>query len=136
MVVTDGDHFAELIKAEQLGIVVPAKNVAALTDALEKVLFDPKFAAKARKNVAKAQKRYTWEVVLAPLVEFVASPRHAADYVPPRFGKGGKGKAPKPKKHRKRAGIRHDVRQSLYHLRNGGPLVVLGKVRNRLRLGS
>ena len=132
MVVTEGDHFADLVKAEGLGITVPARDVPALADALEKVLFDDKFAAKARKNIARVRKAYAWDVVLEPLVTFVADPHHAADYV--RQGRPDKAEKKKSdkKKSRKRAGLRHDLRQTMFHLRNGGPSVVIGKVRNRL----
>lgn len=130
MVVTEGDHFADLVRAEHLGVVVPAKDVDALADALERVLFDADFAAQARANIAEVRKRYEWRVVLRPLVEFVSDPHHAADWVSTDSGRKKPQKAPK---RRKRAGLGHDVRQTVHYLRNGGPGVVLGKVANRLR---
>ena len=132
MVVTEGDHFADLVRAEGLGIVVPAQDVDALTDALEKILFDAKFAATAKANIARVRQWYTWDVVLAPLVDFVADPHHAADFRMPASSKA-KAKEKSAKKPRKRAGLRHDLRQSVYYLQNGGPGVVLGKVRTRFR---
>jgi glycosyltransferase involved in cell wall biosynthesis len=77
MVVTDGDHFADLIRAEGLGLVVDAEDVGQLADALERVLFDEEFAAEARENIARVRERYYWATALAPLVEFVAKPHHA-----------------------------------------------------------
>ncbi len=131
MVVTEGDHFADLVRAEGLGIVVAAQDVDALADALEKILFDTKFAAAAKTNIARVRQLYTWEVVLAPLVEFVADPHHAADFIVSTST--SKVKEKRAKKPRKRAGLRHDLAQSVYYLQNGGPRTVLGKVRNRFR---
>jgi GT2 family glycosyltransferase/glycosyltransferase involved in cell wall biosynthesis len=126
MVVTDGDHFADLIRTEGLGIVVPAQDVDALTDALETVLFDEAFAAQARANIARVREQYRWNVVLAPLVEFMANPHHAADWI-------GDGRPARPVgKSRRRAGIAHNLRQTWFHLRHGGIGVVAGKVRRRL----
>jgi glycosyltransferase involved in cell wall biosynthesis len=45
MVVTEGDSFAELVRDEGLGIVVPAEDVAALEAAIETVLYDVDAAA-------------------------------------------------------------------------------------------
>jgi glycosyltransferase involved in cell wall biosynthesis len=132
MVVTEGDHFADLVRSQGLGIAVPAQDVDALTDALEKILFDKKFAAAARANIARVRQWYTWDVVLAPLVDFVADPHHAADFRVAPSGKV-KGKEKPDKKPRKRAGFRHDIRRSVFYLQNGGPGVVLGKVRTRFR---
>ena len=130
MVVTDGDHFAELIRAEGLGIVVPAEDVAALADALEKVLFDAEFAATAKANIARVRELYRWDVVLAPLVEFMANPHHAADWT-------GDPRSSRPRtRGRRRSGVVHNVRQTLFHLRHGGLGVVWGKVRSRLGRGS
>lgn len=129
MVVTDGDHFAELVKDEKLGVVVPERDVEALTAALEKVLFDEEFAAEARANIARVQKRYTWDEVLRPLVEFVADPHHAADHaalaIPPA-------KAKRKRYHRNRTGLVHDIRQSFKYFRSGGAGLVIQKVRTRL----
>lgn len=60
MVVTAGDHFAELIAAERLGVVVEAENVEQLSDALETVLFDEAFIAEARANIRRVRERYYW----------------------------------------------------------------------------
>ncbi len=130
MVVTDGDHFADLIRAEGLGIVVPAEDVDALADALETVLFDEEFAASARANIARVRERFRWSVVLAPLVQFMSDPRHAADWT-------GDPRSSRPKtRSRRRSGLVHNVRQTLFHLRHGGVRVAVSKVRSRLGLGS
>jgi hypothetical protein len=77
------------------------------------------------------RQRYFWSVVLAPLVRFVADPRHAADLV--ARGLVGQG-APvrRTTTRRKKHGIRHDVGLFFHYLRNGGPAVVAKKIRSRL----
>jgi glycosyltransferase involved in cell wall biosynthesis len=129
MVVTDGDHFAELIRAENLGIVVEAGNAPALADALEKVLFDTEFAAEVKRNIARVRTRYYWSTVLAPLVDFVAHPHHAADNA--NLSAAYRERA--RKKRARRSGLRHDASLALFYLRSSGPRVVLGKVVRRLR---
>jgi GT2 family glycosyltransferase/glycosyltransferase involved in cell wall biosynthesis len=128
MVVTEGDVFAELVEREKLGEVVPAGDVDALANALDRVLFDEPFIAVARDNIRRVRERFYWEAVLQPLVEFVSNPSPAGDR---RYGQGA---APRqPRKRKKRSGIRHDVSRVLYYLRNGGTSVVMAKFRNRLR---
>ena len=129
MVVTDGDHFAELVRTEGLGVVVDAGDVEQLTAALEKVLFDDAFAAEARANIRRVSESFRWDNVLEPLVNFVAEPRHAAD----RAGAGSSSSAvDRPRKRAKRSGLRHDLGLAVFYLRNGGPQLVVGKIRRRL----
>ncbi|WP_091452167.1 glycosyltransferase [Actinokineospora iranica] len=79
IVTTDGDSFAELVRAEGLGVVVPAEDGDALAAALERVLYDEEFAQGCRERIAVARERFTWENVLAPLTAFCRAPRPAAD---------------------------------------------------------
>ena len=131
MVVTEGDHFAQLVEEEKLGVVVPSGDVDALVAALETVLFDEKFIRAAKRNLARVRQRYFWSVVLAPLVDFVSEPRHAADLV--ARGVVGQGTpARRTTQRRKKHGIRHDVGLFFHYLRNGGPGVVTKKIRSRL----
>jgi GT2 family glycosyltransferase/glycosyltransferase involved in cell wall biosynthesis len=127
MVVTEGDHFAEVVEQNALGVVVPAGDVEALAAALEKVLFDEEFADSVRENVARVREEYRWERVLEPLVEFVRDPRHAADRVTPVA------RRPRTTRRRRRAGLGHDIRQTFHYLRTEGPGVVFDKVKRRLR---
>lgn len=127
MVVTDGDSFAELVEREHLGVVVPPEDVAALTVALERVLYDPEFAAEARANVHRVAANFTWAKTFEPLVEFVRNPRHAADLTNRRSGSGPLGGAAgKP------YGLRHDLSMAWHHLRNSGWRVTLDKFGRRL----
>jgi GT2 family glycosyltransferase/glycosyltransferase involved in cell wall biosynthesis len=82
VVTTDGDSFAELVRAEGLGLVVPASDPEALASALERVLFDAVFAASCRARIEAVRERFTWPAVLAPLVEYCRDPRPAADRRP------------------------------------------------------
>ena len=128
MVVTEGDSFAELVEREQLGIVVPSENVAVLSAALERVLFDDEFAAAARENVRRVAADFTWAKTLEPLVEFVRHPHHAADTT------GGQNRpGPSVGPGRKPYGFRHDLSMAWHHLRNSGPRTAFSKLVGRLR---
>lgn len=80
IVSTEGDHFAELVSTEGLGIAVPAENVEELVAALEKILFDQGFITSCQHNLARVRTGYYWDVVLKPLIDFVDNPTHAADW--------------------------------------------------------
>lgn len=82
IVTTDGDSFADLVRRERLGVVVPSEDPAALADALEKVMYDEAFAAGCAERIAVVRERFTWENVLAPLTGFCRNPRPAADRLP------------------------------------------------------
>jgi glycosyltransferase involved in cell wall biosynthesis len=125
MVVTQGDSFADLVESEGLGIVVPAQDVAALTAALERILYDEEFLAEARANVARVREKFYWETVLAPLVEFVRDPRPARDRT------GGKRVGPTARS-RKPYGFVHNVRMTLHHARHQGLAPTIARLRSRL----
>lgn len=127
MVVTAGDHFAELVAKEELGVVVGARNVDDLSAALERILFDDKFIARVKRNIKRVRAQYFWDSALAPLIEFVSDAHHARDLLT-SLGSG----APKRLKPRRRSGLRHDAERLMYYLMNGGPRVALFKVRKRL----
>lgn len=79
MVVTRGDHFADLVAREGLGVAVPEEDVEALADAIERVVYDRATHDAAAENVRRVAHGYEWPIVLAPLVEFVKNPHRAAD---------------------------------------------------------
>jgi glycosyltransferase involved in cell wall biosynthesis len=72
MVVTDGDHFGDLVGSAGLGGAVPAGDVDAVAAALETYLFDAPAIARAKKALARERERYRWSQTLAPLVAHVA----------------------------------------------------------------
>lgn len=131
MVVTEGDGFADLIESESLGVVVPAGDVDSLARGIEKVLFDEKFIERTRKNIARVRERFQWSSTLAPLVDFVREPRHAADRADGSLARRGSGGLSATG--RKTHGLRHDLWMMSHHLRNSGPRVVARKLWTRLR---
>lgn len=130
MVVTEGDHFADLVEREKLGIVVPAQDVDALTDALDTVLYDEAFIAEAKLNVMRVREQYYWQHALAPLVDFVADPRHAADHHSLAARRAAA--ASRGRRQYRRSGLLHDLRRAAYYLRTAGPGAVVRKVSRRL----
>lgn len=134
MVVTEGDSFAELVAAEGLGLVVPAADVDALAQALEAILFDDELIANSRENIARIRERFLWDATLAPLVEFVRNPRHAADLTEGRMAAGEPWDLGRPRARPGKAyGFRHNLSLVRHHLRHGGPVVVARKILSRLR---
>ena len=127
IVTTDGDAFADLVRAEGLGVVVPAEDPDALADALEKVLYDNEFAAAARERIAVVRERFTWETALAPLVSFCRHPSPAADRLP--------GRAPLVRNKPLGVGgtLRRDLDLVKSYLDNGGPGELTRRAAGRVR---
>ena len=134
MVVTRGDHFGDLVDAEGLGIAVDAGDAEGLADAIEKVLFDEQFAATARANIAEVRKQYRWETVLRPLVDFVETPRPAADR---SIDTGAVARRPSRSSQapRLKPGLRNDIRLAFHYFREGGSKAVATRIARRLRRG-
>lgn len=132
MVVTEGDSFAELVKAENLGVVVPAGDAQKLANALEKVLYDEAYIAKVKKNIRRVRERFYWQTTLAPLVSFIEDARPAADRL-----ERGLGEVKTPQTPRRRPtpmyGVRHDLSRVRHYLSDGGVSVVMGKVATRVK---
>ncbi len=128
MVVTEGDSFADLIEAEGLGLTVPAQDADALAAALDRVLYDEAFIAECKQNVARVREDFYWKRTLAPLVNFVANPQHAADHAETRRrGVALSGKVRKP------YGLRHDLRMAWHHLLHTGVKATAAKIVARVR---
>jgi glycosyltransferase involved in cell wall biosynthesis len=75
MVLTGGDVLAEEVAAAGLGVTVPAGDVGALADGLQRMLARPPEPA----AFGPVAERYRWERVAAPLVRFCRDPRRAPD---------------------------------------------------------
>jgi glycosyltransferase involved in cell wall biosynthesis len=130
MVVTQGDHFAELVERENLGVAVPADDVDALAHALETVLFDEKHRAEAIANITRVREHYRWHRVLAPLVNYVAMVGHPEEApVAPREGTV-RFSPLRPRRTRFRAG---DVGRGFQRLARGEFRLILRAVARRLR---
>lgn len=84
IVTTDGDSFADLVRRERLGVVVPPEDPTALAEALARVLYDAEFAAGCRERIAAVREDFTWDRTLAPLLAYCRDPRPAADRLPGR----------------------------------------------------
>ncbi|WP_448073194.1 glycosyltransferase family 4 protein [Georgenia yuyongxinii] len=124
IVCSAGDTFGDLVAAEGLGATVPTENVAALAEALERLLVDDGAHAAARANVARVAQRYTWPVVLEPLLAFCRAPRRARDA--DRLRGPDFGTLPWYTR------ARLDALAVVHYLRAGGPRAVVDKVRWRL----
>ncbi|MEU3627770.1 glycosyl transferase [Amycolatopsis coloradensis] len=126
IVTTDGDSFADLVREERLGVVVPAEDVDALADALEKALYDEEFAAGCVERMAAVARRYTWPEALKPLVEFCRNPRPAADRLP------GSADLVLTEPVRGKEMLRRDVDLIREYLADGGPKELVRRVGGRV----
>lgn len=71
IVVTERGFAADLVKTEQLGVVVPPENVQAAASAIRRLLTDDAFHASCVNNLERIRPRYSWKVVTKPLVDAV-----------------------------------------------------------------
>ncbi|MEU6643755.1 glycosyltransferase [Saccharomonospora sp. NPDC046836] len=127
IVTTDGDAFADLVRSENLGVVVPAEDVEALADALERSLYDTEFANGCRERIAAVAQRYTWPRVLEPLVEFCRNPRPAADRLP------GATDLALAEPLRGKELVRRDLALIREYLADGGPVELARRASGRVR---
>lgn len=126
VVATGGDTFGRLIAAERLGATVPERDVGALTDALDRLLYDEGAAGEARANVARVREQFSWPRTLAPLAGFCAAPHRAADADADRARILRRPVMPA------NPAARLFVRVTML-LRQGGPGLLVRKLRGRLR---
>jgi GT2 family glycosyltransferase/glycosyltransferase involved in cell wall biosynthesis len=129
IVTTDGDSFAELVRAEGLGVVVPAEDPDALADALARVLYDERFAAECRRRVEAVRERFGWPAVLEPLVRFCRDPRPAPDRRPGSAGLTGPRGPRGPVTERLRA----DLDLARQYLTDGGVTEVARRAAGRVK---
>jgi GT2 family glycosyltransferase/glycosyltransferase involved in cell wall biosynthesis len=127
IVTTDGDSFADLVRAEGLGVVVPPEDPAALADALERVLYDADFAQAARERIAEVRDRFTWETALAPLISFCRNPMPAPDRLP------GAGPLVRNKSLPASEAARRDLELVKHYLADGGPRELARRAAGRVR---
>lgn len=134
IVTTAGDSFGDLVAEEQLGVAVHEQDVDGLATALETALFDKKARAQFIANVDRVREQFTWENVLAPLVEFCRNPIRAADK---SVRDTGTKLAPhtmrvRVPERKKLSGVRYDVGRAVHYFRTEGPRSVAGKIKRRL----
>lgn len=83
VVSTRGDGFAGLIEQENLGLVVPGGDVAAVASAIETLLSDTAARQSCAGRAALVSARFHWESVLRPLTAFCDDARHSPDWCQP-----------------------------------------------------
>ncbi|WP_197321338.1 glycosyltransferase [Saccharomonospora sp. NB11] len=127
IVTTDGDAFADLVREERLGVVVPAEDAHALAEALERCLYDTEFTQGCRERMEAVAQRFTWPHVLQPLVEFCRDPRPAADRLP---GADHLTVTPRPGATER---VRRDLDLVRSYLADGGPTELARRAAGRLR---
>jgi glycosyltransferase involved in cell wall biosynthesis len=71
VVATERGFAAELVEREGLGVVVPPLDVAAVADAIRRLLTDDAFHGSCVTNLERIRPAYAWEVVTRPLVDAV-----------------------------------------------------------------
>ncbi|HJQ46134.1 MAG TPA: glycosyltransferase [Amycolatopsis sp.] len=127
IVTTDGDAFADLVRARGLGVVVPAEDEQALADGLEKALYDSDFVASCKENIAEVAQLFAWPEALAPLVEFCRDPHPAADRLP------GAADLVVSDPLRGAELVRRDIALVREYLTDGGPKELARRVAGRLK---
>lgn len=127
IVTSDGDAFADLVRTEQLGVVAPAEDPAALADALERALYDADFAVDVRDRIAAVRERFTWETALAPLISFCRNPMPAPDRLP------GAGPLIPNKSLPPTEAARRDLALVKQYLADGGPRELTRRAIGRVR---
>jgi|GEM_PF-485345 len=71
VITTEQGFAAELVNAENLGVVVPASDASAVADGIERLIRDDVFYAACVSNLIRIQPRFAWNVVTRPLIEAV-----------------------------------------------------------------
>ena len=130
IVCTDGDAFGDLVRAEGLGEAVPPEDVDALASAMVRLLTDDDAAADAAARSRALSRSFTWEVALAPLVEFVRSPRRAPD-IADQLGEAALGR-PTSLTVRRKVSARDDLALARQYLAQGGVREVAVRAKGRL----
>lgn len=129
MVLTEGDHFADLVEKENLGVVVPADDADPLAAALKKVLTNESFRSKAQANIRKVREQYRWANTLQPLLRYVAKVG-APDEPPVAPREGSVRYSPlRPPRTRFRAG---DIGRGIQRLARGEFMLILRAIKRRL----
>jgi glycosyltransferase involved in cell wall biosynthesis len=76
IIATQGDSFAELIEKENIGSVVPYKDVDSLTKAIVSLIDHPQQMELMRENMEKLSNHYTWANVVNPLNRMINNIKH------------------------------------------------------------
>lgn len=128
-ITTSGDYFAELVDKHKLGAVAPAEDIQALSRVLEEVLYDSDVHAASVAQVATMRSRFFWEVVTAPLSEFIRNASIAADRK--TFGKRPEDLLRFTKQQRGKTLAERRVRAASHLLKTEGIGAVVKRIRRR-----
>lgn len=130
IITTEGDSFGDLVSAHGLGAAVPAEDVSAMAEALERFLYDHDAQDQAKRNVRAVRERFRWSRALEPLVEFCREPSRAAD----RVFHPGNDESALPVMNvqaRPATGLLRDLERVRFYFKQDGPLEVLNRYRVR-----
>ena len=129
MVLTEGDHFADLVQREGLGLVVPADDPDALAVALEQILTNQSFRKDVKANIRRVKEAYRWSHTLQPLLRYVAKVG-APDEPPVASREGTVRYSPlRPRRTTFRAG---DIGRGIQRLARGEFMLILRAIKRRL----
>jgi GT2 family glycosyltransferase/glycosyltransferase involved in cell wall biosynthesis len=129
IVCTQGDSLAALVDQRGLGRTVPPGDPEVLADTLVLLLTDQAVRAECRANLEQIVPEYRWAQVLAPLVSYCRDPRRADDLLDAgavRRMSGSLEVVPPDWE-----GVGGDLRLITTYLREGGPRLLVSKVRAR-----
>lgn len=70
IICTEGDIFADFVKSEGLGIVVPERGVEALHEAILRLVDDRSFAENCKENIRRFRERFRWSALVEDLNEY------------------------------------------------------------------
>jgi GT2 family glycosyltransferase len=110
---TKGDSLSDLIEKEGLGITVEEGDDKQLAEAIIKLAGDGDYYRKCAENIEKVSEKYTWDRVLAPVIEFCRDPVSSA-----LKERDSEGSAPAG---REIKGSYYPARRFFYHLFHSGP---------------
>ncbi len=131
VVTTEGDALGDLVDREDLGVVVPPADPAAVASALRSLLVTSDRSDALRASVARFAPSLRWSAALAPLVEFCADPRPAADRSNGEAARLRRDRA--PGRSERLARIRTAIGSARDVLQDEGPSGVARKVSARLQ---
>jgi glycosyltransferase involved in cell wall biosynthesis len=76
VITTEEGFAADLVRAEELGVVVPPGDADAVAKAIRKLLTDDAFHAVCVNNLARIRPRFAWDVVTQPLIDAIQRWKH------------------------------------------------------------
>jgi glycosyltransferase involved in cell wall biosynthesis len=80
IITSDGDVFAEVIKKEQLGIVVPYQDEKALSAAIESLMDNAELRSAMKERISCFKKQFYWHHVVHPLITVLEKPLKKTTY--------------------------------------------------------